>query len=206
MGIIICDGSKVTSAGDVISISEDCKDGTIFAAHFGEGEGLEKFPRNWSKELDKAIISTKLEIYFAHSLGKDIPTGINPIFNKIAKKDISADEVIRCYKDLFDIFVKEARKKKHEDRTNQIANFQLLLSSYLLLDGIENKSEKVNSKVEEIRKQIKETFLNFIEQGIIPQREIASFTTEICKELNQKLNDEKNKLIDEYTDLLEKSA
>lgn len=213
--IIIYDGSTVmTIFEDSINEILDAQSSnanTILVIHFGEGGGLEEFPKTKAIIFDSFIKNYKLGIYFAYSVGKNQPEGIEDIFNKIAKKDISADDVEKEFEELFQLFRLEARKKKYENRVNQIADLQLLLSSYLLLESIGGKMKIVSKKQNKIQSQIKAEAKKFNKQEAITSIEFKpivenSFTSNACLELNQKLNNDKNRLIDEYTESLKRSA
>jgi methyl-accepting chemotaxis protein len=184
-----------------VLLSNDSDSFVILAKHFGNNAPPQEDLINSIRKINPNIVVLHYSLHIEGTDGH--PPGIKKLYDKLSGQVENAGEI---FEELFQLFSLEAIKKKYEDRINQIADFQLLLSSYLLLDGIENKSKEVDNKIQEIQEQIKAQAEKFVEQGIISSIKNISFTAELCKDLNQRLDDEKNKLIDKYAELRKNAA
>jgi len=178
----------------------------ILAKHFGNNAQPEEDLIESIRKINPNIVVLHYSLLIEGTDG--YPAGIKKLYDKLSSPVENADEL---FKKLFELFRLEARKKKYENRVNQIADLQLLLSSYLLLESIGEKMNIESKKQNEIQSQIKAEAENFDKREAVTSINLKSivensFTSHACLELNQKLNNEKNKLIEEYAKLRKNAA
>lgn len=205
-GIVDTGNINERSFKQVLEALNIASEKVILAKHFGNNATPKNKLIKEIKEINFNIVVLHYSLLIEGTDGH--PAGIKKLYDQLSN---TVEKPDKLFEELFQLFRLERRKKKYEDTINQIADFQLLLSSYLLLESIGEENKAVSNKQNDIKSQIKAEAKKFDEREAITSIKLVpivenSFTSDVCRELNQMFDDEKNRLIDEYIESLKIST